>query len=151
MSAVPAFAPEPQPRHVERGRSASRRRIRRAQRRGYVAFCRVVAAAALVALPLMIYVMLTANLTGLNYKLARVEAQKADLLAASMRADERIAKLESRERLALLAARLNMHDPHVYAVVDIPALPPVAPAPRGVALLGAMNQWLVTTSPDIGH
>ncbi len=151
MSALPAIAPEPQPRHVERGRSASRRRIRRAQRRGYVAFCRVVGAATLVALPFMVYVMLMANVTGLSYKLARIESQKADLLAASLRADERIAKLESRERLALLAARLKMRDPHVYAVVDIPAVPRESSAPPGVALLGAMNQWLVGATPDFGH
>jgi hypothetical protein len=53
-----------------------------------------------------------------------------------MRLDDRIAHLQSRERLADLAARLHMHDPHVYAVVDVPG-PVVAPPSNGIAFLGA--------------
>ncbi len=142
MIALQAIPPEPQPRQDERGRIATRRRFRRAQRRGYVNVFRVGGVVALIVVPLMVYVMLTANLTGLNYKLARVQAQKAELLAETMRQEDRIAKLESRERLAQVAARLHMHDPGMYAVVTVP--PPARdPAPaQGVALLGAMNQWL---------
>ncbi len=142
MIALQAIPPDPQPRQDERGRTATRRRLRRAQRRGYLALFRVGGVAALIVVPLMLYVMLTANLTGLNYKLARVEAQKTELLAETMRQEDRIAKLESRERLAQVAARLHMHDPGMYAIVTVP--PPgheAAPA-QGVALLGAMNQWL---------
>jgi hypothetical protein len=151
MIALQAIQPEPQPRHVERGRRATRRRFRRAQRRGYIAFFRIGGLAAALALPLMLYVMLTANLTGLNYKLAHVQAQKAALLAATMRQEDRIAKLESRERLAVIAARLGMHDPHVYAVVALPAPPPAPPSARGVALLGAMNEWLSAAAGDIAR
>lgn len=122
---------------------ATRRRFARAQRRGYAAFARVAAIGAVFVLPLMLYVMLTANLTGLNYTLARVQAQKTALLAQTMRQDDRIAKLESRERLAALAVQLKMHDPQTYAVVSVPPAQ-TAPAPRagGVALLGAVGQWL---------
>jgi cell division protein FtsB len=151
MIALRAIPPEPQPRHVERGRTAARRRMRRAQRRGYVAFVRVVGSAVVLAMPLMLYVMLTANITSLNYKLAHVQAQKAELLAASMRAEDRIAKLESRERLSVIAARLGMHDPHVYAVVALPAPEPAPERPHGVALLGAMNQWLTAAGGDLLH
>ena len=142
MIALQASEPEPQRRQIERGRSATRRRVRRAQRRGYIAFFRIGTIAALAALPLMLYVMLTANLTSLNYKLARVQAEKAALLAETMRQDDRIAKLESPERLAAVATRLKMHDPAAYAIAVLPAPPRPAPAPRGVALLGAMDQWL---------
>jgi hypothetical protein len=151
MIALKAIPPEPHPRHVERGRSATRRRLRRAHRRSYVAFFRVGAVAALFVVPLMLYVMLTANLTSLNYKLARVELQKLALQAETMRQDDRIAKLESRERLAALAARLKMHDPQMYAVVSLPQAPP-APGPgHGIALLGAMNQWLSAAAGDVSH
>ena len=151
MIALKAMPPESQPRHVERGRSATKRRFRRAHRRSYAAFLRVGALAAVFVLPLMLYVMLTANLTSLNYKLARVEEQKIALQAETMRQDDRIAKLESRERLAALAVTLKMHDPQVYAVISLPATRPASAAPRGIALLGAMNQWLSAAAGDVSH
>lgn len=149
MIALQTLQPEPQPRHIERGRRATRRRVRRARRRGCVAFFRIGAIAALVALPLMLYVMLTANVTSLNYKLARVQAEKTALLAETMRQDDRIAKLESRERLAVVAARLKMRDPAIYAIAVLPAAPRVAAQPHGVALLGAINQWLSAAAGDV--
>jgi hypothetical protein len=146
--ALQRIEPEPQalPRRraqtAERSRAATRRRFARAQRRGYLGFLRVAAVVAVFVLPLMLYVTLTANLTSLNYALTRADAQKTELLAQTMRQDDRIAKLESRERLAALAARLNMHDPRTYAVVTLP-VERRAPAPgRGIALLGAVGQWL---------
>jgi cell division protein FtsB len=151
MIALQAIEPEPQPRQVERGRSATRERIRRARRHNYFVFLRVGAIAAALVLPLMLYVMLTANLTTLNYKLARVQAQKSALLAETMRQEDRIAKLESRERLLKIAARLHMHDPGMYAVVTLPAAPQAAPPPHGVALLGAMNQWLSAAAGGRSH
>ena len=57
----------------------------------------------------------------------------------------------ARERLAVIAARLGMHDPHVYAVVALPAPPPAPPSARGVALLGAMNEWLSAAAGDIAR
>ena len=139
--------PEPQPQRLQRNRermqAATRRRFARAKRRGFVAFLRVTGVGAAIVVPLMFYVMLTANLTSLNYALARVEAHKTTLLAQTMRQDDRIAKLESRERLAGIAARLKMHDPQTFAVVRVPRdEPPGAPHPSGIALLGSMGQWL---------
>jgi hypothetical protein len=148
LQAIPSEAPEPPARAVERGRTATRRRFRRAQRRTYAAFFRVSGAAVALMLPLMLYVMLTANLTSLNYKLARVQSEKAELLAQTMRQDDRIAKLESRERLAALAVRLHMHDPQVYAVVALPIAPPRPARTDGVAFLGAMNHWLSAAARD---
>jgi hypothetical protein len=143
--------PEPPRRHAERGRDATRRRVRRARNRGYAAFVRVGATAAALLLPVMLYVMLTANLTSLNYKLARVETERSELLAQTMRQEDRIAKLESRERLALVAARLKMRDPQAYAIVELPRPAHVVAATRGIALIGAMNQWLSAAAGDVSH
>ncbi|MGD0474192.1 MAG: hypothetical protein ABSB70_13415 [Candidatus Velthaea sp.] len=151
MIALKAIPPEPHPRHVERGRSATRRRLRRAHRRNYVAFFRVGAVAALFVVPLMFYVMLTANLTSLNYKLARVELQKLALQTETLRQDDRIAKLESRERLAALAAQLKMRDPQTYAVIGLPRTQTAAAPRHGIALLGAMNQWLSAAAGDVSR
>lgn len=147
MIALQRMQPEPPPRRsgetVERTRAATKRRFARAQRRGYLAFMRVAAVVAVVVVPLMLYVTLTANLTSLNYALARVQAQKTALLAQTMRQDDRIAKLESRERLAAVAAQLKMRDPQVYAIVTIPAQdPPEIAEQRGIPLLGSVGQWL---------
>jgi hypothetical protein len=151
MIALKAMPPEPHLRHVERGRSATRRRFRHAHRRSYIGFLRVGAAAAVFVVPLMLYVMLTANLTSLNYKLARVEAEKIALQAETMRQEDRIAKLESRERLAALAAQLKMRDPQVYAVISLPQAQPTPAPAHGIALLGAMNQWLSAAAGDVSH
>jgi predicted ABC-type exoprotein transport system permease subunit len=123
--------------------------LRHAHRRSYAAFLRIAGIATIFVLPLMLYVMLTANLTSLNYKLARVEEQKLALQAETMRQDDRIAKLESRERLAALAARLKMHDPQVYAVISPPRTQTVPAPAHGIALLGAMNQWLSAAAGDV--
>ncbi len=107
--------------------------------------------AALFVVPLMFYVMLTANLTSLNYKLARVELQKLALQTETLRQDDRIAKLESRERLAALAAQLKMRDPQTYAVIGLPRTQTAAAPRHGIALLGAMNQWLSAAAGDVSR
>jgi hypothetical protein len=147
MIALKAIAPEPE-RQVERVRVATRRRFRRAQRRGYVAFFRISGCVAVLVLPVLLYVMLTANLTSLNYRLAHVQARKTALLAETMRQEDRIAKLESRDRLAAIAARLGMRDPQLYGVAELPAPPPPRPVPQGIALLGAVNNWLNAAARD---
>ncbi len=97
---------------------------------------RIAAAFVVLLVPVMIYVLLMGNLTALNYSLARETQTKLDLQAETMRLDDRIAQLQSRDRLANLAAKLHMHDPRVYAVVDVPQ-PVVAPPSNGIAFLGA--------------
>jgi hypothetical protein len=136
--AIPQPRPQPQPKqrvHV-RARDAARRRARRTRWRIYALPARIAITFAVVLVPVMIYVLLMANLTGLNYSLAHATQQKSVLLEETLRLDDRIAQLESRERLADLAARLHMHDPHAYAVVDVPGVV-VPPAPTGIAFLGA--------------
>jgi hypothetical protein len=96
----------------------------------------IATAFTVVLVPVMIYVLLMGNLTALNYSLANVTQQKSALIEETMRLDDRIAQLESRERLAALAARLHMHDPGRYAVVEVPG-PVVTPPSNGIAFLGA--------------
>jgi hypothetical protein len=98
---------------------------------------RIATAFAVLLVPVMIYVLLMGNLTALNYSLAHETEQKLALQEETTRLDDRITQLQSRERLADLAARLHFHDPHVYAVVDVPG-PVVAPPANGIAFLGAL-------------
>ncbi|MBV8600839.1 MAG: hypothetical protein JO359_04655, partial [Candidatus Eremiobacteraeota bacterium] len=84
----------------------------------------------------MLYVMLTANLTGLNYAIGHAEAERGSLQEEMQRLDDQIAHLESRERLATIAAKLGMREPQRYEVVTIPEPAAEAPKPGGIALLG---------------
>ena len=127
----------PQPRAYENAREAARKRGRRTKMQGYSMLARIMTIFAVVLVPVMIYVLLMGNLTALNYSLAHATQQKLDLQEETMRLDDRIAQLQSRERLAALAQQLHFHDPHVYAVVDVPR--PVTAAPAdGIAFLGAL-------------
>jgi cell division protein FtsL len=128
--------PQPQRRVHVRARDAARRRGRRRRLQGYTMLARIAISFAVVLVPVMIYVLLMGNLTALNYSLAHVTQQKSALVEETMRLDDRIAQLQSRERLADLANRLHMHDPNEYAVVDVPG-PVVAPPSNGIAFLGA--------------
>jgi len=133
---------QPQPARPERGRNhvrardAARRRVRRTRLRGYAMLARITLVVAVVLAPIMTYVLMMGNLTALNYSLAQANAQKLELQEETMRLDDRIAALKSRDRLADLAARLHMHDPHIYAVVDLQR--PAPPPPTGIAFLGSL-------------
>ena len=126
----------PQRRVYVQARDATRRRVRRTRLQGYSMLARIAVAFAVVLVPVMVYVLLMGNLTALNYSLAQATQQKSALVEETMRLDDRIAQLQSRERLAGIAAQLHMHEPHVYAVVDVPG-PVVAPPSNGIAFLGA--------------
>jgi hypothetical protein len=134
LKAIPQ--PKPQGRVHVRAREAARRRGRRTRMQNYAMPARIAIAFAVLLVPVMIYVLLMGNLTALNYSLAQATQQKSALVEETMRLDDRIAQLQSRERLADLAARLHMRDPREYAVVDVPG-PVVAPPSNGIAFLGA--------------
>jgi hypothetical protein len=126
----------PELRRIDRVRHATKRRARRTRRRMHRPVFAVVTLAVAILLPLLAYVTLTANLTSLNYALARAEHNRTALLEDTQRLDDRIARLQSPDRLAALAAKLKLHDPHVYAVVRVPE-PKAQPKPTGLAFLGS--------------
>jgi cell division protein FtsL len=133
----PRLVPSP---YVTRKRVRRARRNRRKLHRPVALVFTLVCA---VLVPLLAYVTLTANLTSLNYALARETHEKTALVEETQRLDDRIVQLTSAERLANLATGLKMHDPHVYAVVSVPQAKPPQPRPTGFALLGS---WFNGTS-----
>lgn len=138
-------APHRQPAVVPPG-SAGRRRQQRTRRKRVFGAARIGLGVAVVLTMVMLYLALMANLTSLNYRIARASSERAALSEISQRLDDRIAHLESRERLAQLAIKMGWHEPHIYAVVDEPQ-PPAKPdgitaaARGGIALLGAVAGW----------
>ncbi len=127
-----------EPRRVERVKTATRRRARRAKRRVHAPLLAVGLLTIALLVPLLVYVTLIANVTSTNYAVARAERQRTALLDETQRLDDRVARLEAPDRLANLAAQLKLHDPHVYAVVHVPQ-PKAQPRPTGFAFLGS---WL---------
>ncbi len=132
-------APLPEPRRVVYVRAATIQRVRRTRRRMRAPVLAVITLTLAALIPLLGYVTLTANLTSLNYALARTDRERIALLEDTQRLDERIARLQSPDRLAALAAKLKLHDPHVYAVVPVPE-PVVQAHPTGFALFAWFNQ-----------
>jgi hypothetical protein len=118
-------------------RTAARVRIIERRRRRYLVLRRVGAMMALLTLVVVAYLGRMANVTRLNYELARSVRLETRLVDDSARLDDRIAGLESRERLAAIGAKLGMHDAQTFASVVVPRAERAA-EPRGVALLG----WL---------
>ncbi|HEY0395487.1 MAG TPA: hypothetical protein VGD01_13400 [Candidatus Elarobacter sp.] len=145
---LPARAPKPRHspdelRRADRARHATKRRARHKRRRLHRPVFAVVTLAFAILLPLLAYVTLTANLTSLSFALAGAERDRTALVTETQRLDDKIAGLQSPERLAALAGKLKLHDPHVYAVVRVPEPKAAQPRPSGLAFLGT---WLGRTS-----
>jgi hypothetical protein len=134
--------PAPEPRRLDRVRHATQRRTRRTRRRLQRPVFAVVTLALAVLVPLLAYVTLTANVTSLSFAIVRAERERTALTNDAQRRDNKIAILQSPERLAALAGKLRLHDPHVYAVVRIPE-PKAQPRPTGLAFFGT---WFSATT-----
>lgn len=119
-------------------RAATQRRFVRKSRARYEGVLRVSGALLGVLLLLMAYVVLTSNLTGLSYAVAKASTQREALQEETLRLDDRIAALRSDDRLAALAARLGMHEPQTFAVVRIVPPPRVARVASRFAILSSL-------------
>jgi hypothetical protein len=82
----------------------------------------------------MTYVVLTSNLTGLSYAVAKASAKREALQEETIRLDDRIAALRSDDRLSALAARMGMREPQSFAVVRIEPPHAARVRPRFAAL-----------------
>ena len=122
MSAHVAPGPQrrPQISNTRTAKAATQRRVtRKARAKHATLFSFCLALTAMLSLA-MLYVTLTSHLTGSSYAFARAERQRASLQAQAARLDDRLAALQSDDRLARLAIALHMGDPQQFAVVTPP-------------------------------
>jgi hypothetical protein len=119
------------------GRNAVVRRRKKTQQLRYAGLFRILAFVGVSTLCVFVYLGLMANVTRMNYELSHNAIDRAKLLDETARLDDRIARLETRERLAEFALRLHMREPQTFAEVT---LPPEAVAPPGHRL--ALLDWL---------
>ena len=140
-AALPKAEPESRPRHrVRTARRATEVRLRRTKRLRYQRAVRVLTVLALSTVCVLVYLMLVANITKMHYELVKSERRQADLARTSLLLDGEIEQLAARERLAGIASKLGLRDPHLYAVVQVPRSHTVATRPAsGLALLA---NWL---------
>ena len=132
---------KPRVRNVRTARAATKTRRKKTTQQRYQHLGRFVFCLTAVVVLLMGYVMLMANLTSLNYAVARAEQQRIALQDQTARLDDRIAALRSQERLAAIANRLGMRDAQAYAIVQLPQ--PIKPlAPSRLAVLSTLGGWL---------
>ncbi len=106
------------------GRTAVLRRRARSRRERYATLIRMFVAFVAFVLVVVLYLGLMANVLRLNYELAHLGRQKAQLLDATALADDQIAAAESDERLRAFARRLGMREPATFAAVTLRPDPP---------------------------
>jgi hypothetical protein len=131
---------KPRVANVRTAKNATQKRRAHAVRSRYATIWRFSAALALGLILVMTYLMLTANVTSLNYAVARAERERAGLQSETMRLDDRLAQLRSDSRLARVAAKLNMRDPQQFALVKMP-VQRLHNDDRHIALLSAISGW----------
>lgn len=120
MLAQPRQQSQPRIKNVRTAKQATQRRISRKERARYVQLARFCGVLAVSLCLVMVYVMLTARLTSLNYTAAKAQHERATLAAQTARLDDQIAALRSDDRLASVAARLHMQYPQQLSVVTLP-------------------------------
>ncbi|MDQ2871707.1 MAG: hypothetical protein M3R35_01110 [Candidatus Eremiobacteraeota bacterium] len=141
LAAPQQYEARPRITNVRTAKNATHKRRARTARAQYVGISRFCAGLAVVLAMVMIYVMLMAHLTSMNYALSRAEHQRADLQAQSLRLDDQLARLRSDERLAAIAARFGMRDPQQFAVVKLPPSN-ISHDRTRLALLSTFAGWL---------
>jgi hypothetical protein len=131
---APQLVPRSSPRRKAVFDDARARRIVVGKRRTYAPMRVLLLAIGAIFVPLTLYVLLTANLTALNYALAHANDDRAVLQEETVRLDDQIAQLRSRERLLGVAQSLKMHDATTFAIIDLPNSSEQR-HPQGIALL----------------
>jgi cell division protein FtsL len=139
LSAPPPSRPSPGTRA---GRTAVTHRRSLGVRRRYRHLSGVCLTICLVTGLVMVWLLLVASITRTSYEISKVNRERAALEDQTTRLDDTIARLESRDRLAMVAASLGMSDPRTFAIVQLPQTAhPNAPA-RGLAFLSAIGDWI---------
>lgn len=138
----------PRIKNPRQAHGATESRRRHAVRARYASLARFSIVLGIASALLIGYVMLTSNLTGMTYAVAKAEAQRASLQGETGRLDDRLAALRSQERLAAIAARLGMRDPQQFALVR---MAPAQSVPDRLALLSSFASFFGkrSTTPSV--
>jgi cell division protein FtsL len=117
--AQPKTAPKPRIKNPRSARTATQSRIVKTTRARYNGIMRVTVGLCVAIVGLMSYLMLWTNATSLTYQLEGAHRSRDALQEQTARLDGRIAQASSEERLAAIAAKLQMRDAQTFAVVHV--------------------------------
>lgn len=120
MTAREFYAPA-RIRNPRTARSATQRRIGANRRSRYATLLNVTLGIAGVMCVMLGYVLLTSNITALSYALGHAQAQRTGLFLQDARLDDEIASLTSDDRLAAVAAKLDMVQPEAFLRISLQA------------------------------
>ncbi len=120
-------------------RTATQTRIVKNTRARYSAIVRVSVGLCIALIGFMSYVMLLSNATSLTYQLDKAHRSRDALQEQTARLDDRIAQASSEERLAAIAAKLQMRDSQTFAIVRI--APPVTVAKSRFPMFDTILAW----------
>jgi cell division protein FtsL len=120
-------------------RTASELRRGRVRRSRYADVMRIAIFAAIATIVGLGYLLLVANITRMHYEASRAQAQRAALQEETQRLDDEIARLSSRERLAVLATQLGMKESAAFSVVQLPQ--PVVARSGRLPILSSIAGW----------
>jgi cell division protein FtsL len=137
--AQPKYAQaKPRIKNPRSARAATQTRIVKTTRARYTNIIRVTAGLCVALFGLMAYVLLLSNTTSLTYAVNKAHHDRDALQEQTARLDDQIAQASSEERLAALAAKLNMHDAQTFTVAHLES----PPAPRSkVPLFDTIAAW----------
>jgi cell division protein FtsL len=126
-------------RNPRAARTATQTRIVKTTRARYSNIMRVSVGLCIALAGLMTYVMLLSNMTSLTYQLDKAHRSRDALQEQTARLDDRIAQASSEERLAAIAAKLQMHEAQTFAVVHLQ--PPVEVAKSRFPMFDTILAW----------
>jgi cell division protein FtsL len=135
----PKAVAKPRIKNPRAARTATQTRIVKTNRARYSAIMRVTVGLCIALAGLMTYVLLLSNTTSLTYQLDKAHRERDALQEQTARLDDRIAQASSEERLAAIAAKLQMHDAQTFAVVRIE--PPVVVARSRFPMFDTILAW----------
>ncbi len=134
-------ARRPERVNVRAARAAGELRRKRAVGARHLPILRIVASLGFATVAIAVFLALQGNATRMNYELSKAVREQTRLVDANARLDDKIARLESRERLALLAAGMHMHEAGKFTVAVVPAPRQAIEKPHGLAFL-PIADWL---------
>jgi hypothetical protein len=107
--------------NVRSARGAAERRRKRSGSLRYRSIINMLMILGVFTVGVVFYLGLLANVTRLTYEQSHLDRTHARLVDDAARLDDQIAKLESRDRLAVIAARLGMRESRRFDVAVVPS------------------------------
>ena len=141
---APMFFPPEAPTTRRRGpahsaREATKRRKAYQRKRSYRDVVRICLISVVIVTVVVGYLYLMTRAAALDYRLTRADSLQANLQEETITLQDRLATLESRDRLFSVANRLGMREPEAFLIVNAPGPVRVTEHPP---ILSALVSWL---------